>query len=213
VIRANTNAWLGMQGTGQIVCGAKDPTAYSVTLSMTGSDQFRLDAQSNKGEMSLRIHGSVGKIQGSSGDNSSRRGCSPDLPIWALCERCILPGERLLSSIMDSPQSVAFNFTELLSKLLPSAAILLRSRDKRSQSTSTSIQPRIFLPKSASSGFIAVGHSAKCLRVVTYSDYRKVGTSMVPFRYDESMDGQQYWVLQLSDVRLNPVFDATYFQF
>ncbi|MCU1252892.1 MAG: hypothetical protein JWQ49_5921 [Edaphobacter sp.] len=114
---------------------------------------------------------------------------------------------------MDSPQSVAFNFTELLSKLLPSAVILLRSRDKRSQSTSTSIQPRIFLPKSASSGFIAVGHSAKCLRVVTYSDYRKVGTSMVPFRYDESMDGQQYWVLQLSDVRLNPVFDATYFQF
>ena len=69
------------------------------------------------------------------------------------------------------------------------------------------------LAKSASSSFIAVGHSAKFLRVVTYSDYRKVGTAMVPFRYDESMDGQQYWVVQLSDVQLNPVLDATYFQF
>ena len=60
-----------MQGTGQIVYGSKDPTAYSATLSMIGSDQlrlkFRLDAQTNKGEMSIRIHGQVGKIQGTGG--------------------------------------------------------------------------------------------------------------------------------------------------
>lgn len=63
--------WLGMQGTGQIVYGSKDPTAYSATLSMIGSDQLRLksrlDAQTNKGEMSIRIHGQVGKIQGTGG--------------------------------------------------------------------------------------------------------------------------------------------------
>jgi hypothetical protein len=56
-----------MQGTGQIVYGPKDSTAYRATLSIHENDRFRLDAQTNTGEMSLRIHGQVGMIQGSGG--------------------------------------------------------------------------------------------------------------------------------------------------
>ncbi len=207
--------WLGMQGTGQIVYGSKDPTAYSATLSTMGSDQFRLDAQTNKGEMSLRIHGPVGKIQGTGGPaeiippETAAAGIFP----FGLVRTVHFPGRQ--TSLMDHGLT-AVDGVQLHRITVESPSF---GRDPVTKSRRTIAIDLYFDPathllaKSASSSFISVGHSAKFLRVVTYSDYRKVGTSMVPFRYDESMDGQQYWALQLSNVQLNPVFDATYFQF
>ncbi len=204
-----------MQGTGQIVYGTKDPTTYDATLSMIGSDRFRLDAQTNKGEMSIRISGRVGKIQGSGASSSTIPPETAAIGIFpfGLVRMAHFPGRE--TSLIDHGL-IAEDGVELHRITVQIASI---GRDPATKSRRTIPMDLYFDPtshllaKSASSGFIAEGHSARFLRVVTYSDYRKVGTSMVPFRYSESMDGQQYWVLQLSDVQLNPSFDATYFQF
>jgi hypothetical protein len=207
--------WLGMQGTGQIVYGAKDPTAYSATLSILQNDRFRLDAQTNKGEMSLRIHGPVGKIQGSGGPTET---IPPDTAAagifpFGLVRTVHFPGRD--TSLIDHGLTTAGGVQlHRITVETPSIGRDPVTKSRRTIAIDLYFDPAThLLAKSASSSFIAVGHSAKFLRVVTYSDYRKVGTAMVPFRYDESMDGQQYWVLQLSDVQLNPVFDVTYFQF
>jgi hypothetical protein len=210
-----TAPWLGMQGTGQIVFGDKDPTTYNATLSMIGSDRFRLDAQTNKGEMSIRIHGQAGKIQGAGGPaetippNTAAAGIFP----FGLVRTGHFPGQE--TSLVDHGLTTVGG-VQLHRITVETPSI---GRDPATKSRRTIVIDLYFDPashllaKSASSSFPADGHSAKFLRVVTYSDYRKVGTSMIPFRYDESMDGQQYWVLQLSDVQLNPALDAAYFQF
>jgi hypothetical protein len=207
--------WLGMQGTGQIVYGAKDPTAYSATLSILQDDRFRLDAQTNKGEMSLRIHGQAGKIQGTGGPaetippDTAAAGIFP----FGLVRKVHFPG-RDTSLVDHGLTTVGGVQLHRITVETPSIGRDPVTKSRRMIAIDLYFDPAShLLAKSASSSFIAVGHSAKFLRVVTYSDYRKVGTAMVPFRYDESMDGQQYWALQLSDVQLNPVFDATYFQF
>jgi hypothetical protein len=58
--------WVGMQGTGTITYST-DTNAYAATLSNLGGDRFRLDAQTKNGGTSIRIHGLLGKIQGSDG--------------------------------------------------------------------------------------------------------------------------------------------------
>ena len=207
--------WLGMQGTGQIVYGAKDPTAYSATLSILENDRFRLDAQTNKGEMSLRIHGRVGKIQGIGGPaetippDTAAAGIFP----FGLVRTVHFPG-RDTSLIDHGLTTVGGVQLHRITVETPSIGRDPVTKLRLTIAIDLYFDPAThLLAKSASSSFIAVGHSAKFLRVVTYSDYRKVGAAMVPFRYDESMDGQQYWVLQLSDAQLNPALDATYFQF
>ena len=56
-------------------------------------------------------------------------------------------------------------------------------------------------------------HSAKVLLVVVYDDYRRVGDCMMPFRFTETMEGQPYRMLQLSDVQPNVALDSTQFEF
>jgi hypothetical protein len=51
------------------------------------------------------------------------------------------------------------------------------------------------------------------LRVITYEDYRQVDSSMVPFRYTQTLNGQKQWTLQLSEVQLNPDLPGSLFEF
>jgi hypothetical protein len=207
--------WLGMQGTGQIVYGAKDPTAYSATLSILGNDRFRLDSQTNKGEMSLRIHGQVGKIQGTGGpaETIPPEAAAAGIFPFGLVRTLHFPGPE--TSLIDHGLTTVGGVQlHRITAETPSIGRDPVTKSRRTVAIDLYFDPAShLLAKSASSSFIAVGHSAKFLRVVTYSDYRKVGTAMVPFRYTESMDGQQYWALQLSDAQLNPALDAAYFRF
>ena len=69
------------------------------------------------------------------------------------------------------------------------------------------------LIKSVCPVLMGAGHPVTFLSVVTYSDYRKVGTAMIPFRYTETLNGQLYRTLQLSGVQLSPDLTSQYFQF
>jgi hypothetical protein len=62
---------------------------------------------------------------------------------------------------------------------------------------------------------IALGgmRNTSLLRVVTYADYRAVGSSLIPFRYIETLGGQPQWTLQLSSAQTDPTLNEQYFQF
>jgi hypothetical protein len=207
--------WLGMQGTGQIVYGSKDPTAYSATLSMTGSNQFRLDAQTNKGEMSIRIHGGLGKIKSGDGTMSSMPFDTAMSGLFPFARPRLknFPGAR--GSLLDHGLTT-IGGTELhrITFEVPTIGRNPVTKSRQTVATDLYFNPTShLLVKSSTSITIADGRNVKFLFVVTYGDYRKVGTSMVPFRYTEAMNGEQYWTLQLSDVQLNPEMPSTYFEF
>ena len=207
--------WLGMQGTGKITYAGQETAAYDATLSNLGGDKFRLDAQSDKGLTSIRIDRRVGKIKGSQGPatmippNTAMTGIFPfELPRLASFPAS---GTSLIDHGLTSVDGTALHrITYEIQALgrnpvtkLPETVAIDLYFDPTSH----------LLVKSVHYSTVTDSRNAKFLFVVTYGDYRKVGASMVPFHYTETMGGQQYWVLQLSDVQLAPAINATYFNF
>jgi hypothetical protein len=58
--------------------------------------------------------------------------------------------------------------------------------------------------KSAAQVQVSSEDRSRYVEVVTYSDYRSVGTSMIPFKIHQSLNGQPQWTLQLTSVELSP---------
>ncbi len=209
-----TSPWGGMQGTGTITI-AQDPTPYSATLSNLGGDCYRLDAQLTKGAMSIRIHHRMGKIQDSDGTVSvlPPETASLELFPFALLRAPHFPSAS--ASLLDHGL-VSVGGAELHRITFEFAGI---GRNPATKSTQTNAIDLYFDPtshlliKSATSIHLVGGRQTTFLSVVTYGDYRRVATSMVPFRYTETLQGQQYRTLQLSSVQLNPALSPTYFEF
>jgi hypothetical protein len=206
--------WGGIQATGKITYAAQDATTYDATLSNLGVDRFRLDTQTKRGPMSIRIRHSFGEIQN---DDGSMTFISPNTAAAGL-----FPFETARAA------DVSPEFTSLVDHGLVAVGgvelhritfefALTGNSTARSKPTTTTdlyFDPTShLLVKTANSVDIPGTPRVKFLRVVTYSDYRKVGTTMIPFHYSETLDGQQYWMLQLSYVQLNPALSPTYFDF
>ncbi len=209
-----SDPWKGMQGTGKITYGSQEPTAYDASLTNLGGDSFRLDAKTSKGEMSIRIHGHLGKTK--NGDaltplpsDSSAAGLFP-------FERARLNRYTGAGTSLVDHGLTLISGTELHRITLETPTLGRNPVTKSQETTATDFYfdpTSHLLVKTANSTLSTVGQRARFLTVITYDDYRRVGNSMIPFRYTETMDGQLYWTLQLSDVKLNPVLDATYFEF
>ena len=69
------------------------------------------------------------------------------------------------------------------------------------------------LVKSATFVPVPGARNVRFLFVTTYSDYRVVGTTLVPFRFEQTMDGQPLETLQLTTVTLAPTLASAYFRF
>jgi hypothetical protein len=207
--------WGGMQGTGKITYASGDPTAYDATLSNLGADRFRLDAQTKKGPTSIRIHRFVGKIQGSDGAISVIPSTTAALGLFPFELPRFANSPGLASSLIDQGL-VALGGTELHRITLELGSL---GRNPVTKSIDTIVTDLYFDPtshlliKSVSSVLIAGSRPVKLLSVVTYGDYRMAAGSMVPFRYTETLEGQPYRTLQLSNVQLNPELNTTYFEF
>jgi hypothetical protein len=207
--------WLGMRGKGKITYGPIDTTAYDATLSTLGGDKFRLDAQTKQGEMSIRIHGGLGKIKSGDGTMSSMPFDTAMSGLFPFAR----PRQKNFSgptgSLLDHGLTT-IGGTELHRITFEGATIGRNPVTKSRQTVATDLYfdpTSHLLVKSSTASAIADGRNVKFLFVVTYDDYRKVGTSMVPFRYTETMNGERYWTLQLSEVQLNPELPSTYFEF
>ena len=197
--------WAGIQGTGQITYGSES-TSYSATLTIIGNTQFRLDGQTSNGMLSIRIDGEAGKIQESNGREY------PLLPDTAASGIFQFELPRV-ANFPDSSTSLVDHGTAIINGStlhrmtfeFPTA--LPEENEQRRRTVATDLyfdSTTHFLMKSANLIRINGAGNHDFLRVVTYEDYRKVGNSMIPFRFTQTLNGQKQWILQLSDVQLNP---------
>ena len=210
-----TSPWTGMVGTGQITYGTTDSTAYSATLSILGGTGFRLDSQTSRGALSIRISGRHGIIQEPDGRQFPILPDTAATGIFQFVQPRLpnIPGAT--GSLLDRGpivvDSVSLHRVTIES---PGAGHDLVTGKATIIATDLYFDPSThLLVKSANSIGLDGAHNNHLLRVITYGDYRKVGNSMVPFLYTQTLDGQKQWTLQLTDVQLNPTLDSTIFEF
>jgi hypothetical protein len=208
--------WTGMQGTGQITYG-KDTTAYSATLTILGNQRFRLDGQTSKGMLSIRINGLHGKIQEADGrqdlivpDTAASGIFQFQLPRFAN-----FPDAS--TSLLDHGSSVVAGATlHRITFEFPVFSPNSRARTQKQKTVATDLYfdgTTHLLVKSVNAIRINGSGNNDFLREITYDDYRSVGNILIPFRYTQTLNGQNQWVLQLSEVQLNPIIKATFFEF
>lgn len=210
----NGGTWNGMRATGTIT-GSEENTTNSATLTVGGGDDFRLDVSAPEGERSIRIHGNIGQIQES--DGQSHR-----LPL-ATAANGLLAFPKLLDSSFPTAQ------TSLLDRGLVSIegkALRRITIETPLDVTGGSLSPAQIslvdlyfdpasglLIKSVSSAQLDSADRERYVLAVTYGDYRKVDSLLLPLTLSQTLNGQRQWSLQLTDVHLQPVVDAHYFQF
>ena len=211
----SVSPWVGMQGTGQIVYGsAQGPagqTPYSATFSIIGSDRFRLDSQTVSGPMSIRIHKRIGKVQGGDGGVSSIPAETATLGIVQF-ELPRLADFSNANASLFAKEAVALDGATL-HRVAYEFSSLSKAADKTAVTDLYFDAASHLLVKTAASILLEGTNNNRLLQVITYGDYRKVGSSLIPFRYTQTLGGQLQWTLQLSDVQLNPVLNGTFFEF
>ena len=213
-VAVGSDPWIGMQAIGKISY-ATDTTEYETTFSNLGGDRFRLDAQTSKGEESIRIDGRIGKIQGSDGRIFLIPSDTASLELFPfeMVRTANFPGPE--ASLLDRGiVSVGGVQLHRITYEFPSIASDSVAKLQQVNAIDLYFDPiSHLLIKSASLILLADSRPIRFLSVVTYGDYRKVGTSMIPFRYTESLEGQQSRTLHISDIQLNPTLSSTYFDF
>lgn len=206
--------WTGMQGTGQITYG-DDTSTYSATLTVLGNTNFRLDADTQQGQFSIRISGSQGETQDAKGQQTLilPNTAASGLVQFQLVRQANFPNPK--TSLLDRG-TVAVDHQTLhrLTYEFPAVVAALPMQKQQTIATDLYFDPAThLLVKSANTIRINGAGNHDFLREITYEDYRQVGASMVPFRYTETLNGQRLWTLQLSDVQLSPNLQTTYFEF
>lgn len=208
-----SSTWSGMQATGTIIYAGQNSPAYAATFSSLGSDMYRPDLQTSKGQTSTRIHGLMGKMQG--GDMQ----VSPMDPNAALAG--LFPFALLRSTEFQATTLIDHGLTNIggveLHRITLERASLGNNPVTKARNTLATdfyFDPTShLLVKSAAFAPTDSNTRSRSLTVVTYGDYRTVGSSLVPFRYTETIAGQAALTLQLSNVQLNPALNSTYFEF
>jgi len=163
----------------------------------------------------MRIHGRIGKVQVGT---KPPVGMSPDTAIlgifpFEIAGRAAPQAKN--AALLD--HGIASNSGQSLHRLTLELSSMSWDSVRKSQAilpVDLYFDPAThLLIKSACYVFIPGGKQIPFLSVVTYGDYRRVGASMVPFLYSETLDGQPYRTVQLSAVQLTPNFPTDYFQF
>ena len=206
--------WVAMQGAGQITFGGNDNSPYTATLYIIGDRAFRLDAQTSKGPLSIRISGKYGVTQSSDGHQVN---IPPDTAASGIIQfempRLASFPDQTASLIDHGPALIGGKPLHRVAFEFPLNPIATPQNDER-VATDLYFDPTShLLVKSANSIRVAGSGKNEFLRVITYEDYRQVGDSMIPFRYTQTLNGQEQWILQFSDVQLNPDLPASLFEF
>lgn len=212
----NGASWNGMQASGTLTApSGSSASQNSATLTVRGGNAFRLDVVTAEGQRSTRIHGAVGQILESDGTKHT-------LPL-ATARVGLLAFPLLMDSSFPSAQTSVID-----QGLISIQGSTLRRITIERPVFATQGLPQVgqtalldlyfdpstnLLNKSVASVQFGSNDRERYLQVVTYSDYQKVDSVLLPFAYSQTVNGQPQWSLQLSQVQLNPSIDNSYFQF
>lgn len=202
-----------IEGKGTIQYAGTDDGQLPATLYLKQGTHFRLDITTSEGTRSTRISGASGVMRDESGKSQF---LIPDAAITGLLQfqtlACGLMAQHPASYIDDGVVSVDhLHRITLESPLIPG----FRSAPQHTTSVVDFYFDTVshLLTKSVTLIRIAGARNQEFIRTITYSDYRDVSGTVVPFRFQESLNGEPTWSLQLNQVQLNGSVADSYFKF
>lgn len=209
----NVGSWQGMQATGTISAPSK--ASDEATLTILGGNQYRLDVQTPNGERSTRITGPYGQIQEASGTTLSVFPSAANAGILTFAQLFTMQYSSSSISLFDrgtaTINGVLLQRITLEEPTFPGSTVL--------NSTNTSVIDLYFDPtthflvESASWVRMTEGNPERYLLIMRYQDYTNVQGSFLPCSFQESLNGQPQWTLQINTPTLHPAVDPSYFHF
>lgn len=209
----NIASWQGMQASGTFTdsLGNPDPA----TLTILGDNEFRLDVETPNGERSTRITGPSGETKEAAGKTDVLPPATASAGVFAF--------PRLFSAAYKSASVSLLDRGMIQVHGVPLHRVTMESpispNGPPTDSASISVVDLYFDPsthllvKSASWEQVNSEDPARYLMVLTYGDYENVQGVLIPCRYQQTMNGQTQWTLQLNAPELHPSVDLSYFRF
>ena len=196
------SAWEDLEATGTLTFPAGD--THSAELYLLGSESSRLDITMDSGTRSVRLRAAQGKFQNESGDQSfllpktSRTGLVAFPLLWAN------PIKSPYVSLIDRGVHVANGRTlHRITLEYPVAPGRFNQGDP-TVATDLYFDPSShFLLFSVDAQVFANSPGQTFLRVISYAGYRQFNGIFVPTTIGQTLNGQQQWNLQLSQVTVN----------
>lgn len=209
----NTTSCPSMQGTGTIQYLGANEGALPATLTLQRGMESRLDVVTAQGSRSTRIFGSSGII---GYEDGNRQQLIPESAATGIVQvaalPCVLMAQRPASYIDRGISSINH-----LHRLTLETALARGTRAMPAHTTSVIdfyFDPAThLLLKSVTLIRIPGARNQDFIRTVSYGNYQNVDGVLVPFAYQQSINGERTWSLQLTHVQLNPHTADSYFRF
>ena len=209
----NITAWKGMQASGTFI-DSSDNTSQAL-LTILNGDHFRLDVETPKGQRSIRIDKNLGETA----DVDGKRLLMPP----ATAKAGLLAFPKLLASTFPAENTSFVDRGQVQIDGKPLHRITVEETafagEAVPDSRDVDVTDLYFDPashlllKSVSAIQLDSADRQRYLVVVTYGDYQKVGESLVPNLYWQSLNGQKQWTLRLNQPNLQPSVQPSYFRF
>jgi hypothetical protein len=213
--------WHDMSGTGKITYQLGESAEVDdAALTILNADSYRLDIKRNQGNRSIRILGASGVTTEDDGSKQFLLPGTAAQGLFAFPQLRVATFPGNLTSIYDKGMlAVDGNTLHRLSVEHPLSNAPAASKSANSKSGPVGVVTDLYfdpvshlLIKSVASIKLS-GLRSEFIQCVTYDDYRQVGTSLVPFRFEQSLNGQVQWTLQLDEVELNTGLKQANFYF
>lgn len=210
--------WFGMQAQGTLTYADAEGSPRNAELLIDGQDAFRLDISGPNGAVSTIIRGKHGISKGSDGAIHGMPSSTAQLGLIQF------PMARR-ESFMNSPLSlIERGVLDVEGTTLHRVSMEFMPTKKVANAPATNVDPPqvidfYFDPKShlllKTVSVVRLEGQAmqNFIRVITYSDYRETDKTLIPYRMDESLNGEPEWSLQLAQVQLTSKSNQNDFDF
>ncbi len=210
--------WVGMQAQGTLAYSGVEGSQQNAELLIRGQDMFRLKVSGTNGVETTIIRGRHGTSVSADG---SIHGISSSTAQLGLVQFPMVRSESIssptLSLIDHGVLSIGGNALQRISLEFPPR------NSNSSLQTAKNDPPQVIdfyfdvnshlLVKTASVIRLEGQGTQNFIRVITYSDYRQADNVLIPFRMEESLNGEPQWVLQFVQVQLTPNLSPSDFDF
>lgn len=213
-------SWSDMEGIGEITANAVDSrgekSSRPATLWISGDGGYRLDIETPQGTRSVRIEGGYGAIEDANQHRKPidvRNAANGLVSFPQLLSAAFLAtGTELVDDGMATVDGVQLHRVSL-QRPLPGNVLGANGKPAMTV-TDFYFQPQTHLLVKSAGAIVGLDVTpARYLQVITYGDYRAVNGMQIPFQYQETIDGQLVWTLQLNQVSLNQGVSQTEFHF
>ena len=217
---AGTDTWTGIEATGKIVPeeihGVGANASQDASLWILGHQGSRLDIQTPRGVISIRIDGTSGGMQRPNGRITPIDAADAVTGLVAFPE--LQDSTFPASSISLIDQGTVYVDRVGLHRITMEVP-WTHTTSSGMQRSGISITDLYFDPKThmlVKSANILQGTDTKLalyMKVVTYGDYRARDNTHIPYLISESLNGRQVWMLQIDHVKFIRRIDGELFHF